>query len=193
MGKIYQQGDVLNATDLNQSIIELVNTTASFTFSGSHVWNASESYYGTVTYNTGSSVTFNTQGNFNANVVLGQNAPLTSSNTISDRIGNVRNIPVNVQNGSYVLQASDAGKFISSGLGPIGLPTVPNVFNIGDTITIFNNSSSSQAINENTSYGNMMYLVGTSQTGNRSLAQRGLCTIMCVGSQTFVITGGGVT
>jgi hypothetical protein len=192
MGKIYQQGDVLNAVDLNQSIIELVNTTASFTFTGSHTWNATESYYGTVTYNPSSSVTFNTPGNFNASVVLGQNAPLTSSNTISDKIGNVRIIPLNPQGGAYTLQASDVGKVVSIASGGISLPVI-SVFNPGDNISIYNNSSFSQQITENTSYGNMMYLVGTASTGNRQLAQRGLCTLLCVSPQTFIITGGGVT
>jgi hypothetical protein len=38
-----------------------------------------------------------------------------------------------------------------------------------------------------------MYLVGTATTGNRTLAQRGVATILCVGTNTFVCTGGGVT
>ena len=38
-----------------------------------------------------------------------------------------------------------------------------------------------------------MYLVGTSTTGNRTLAQRGLATIVCVASNTFVISGGGLS
>jgi hypothetical protein len=38
-----------------------------------------------------------------------------------------------------------------------------------------------------------MYLAGTSTTGDRTLAQRGVATILCVGSNTFVIIGGGIT
>jgi hypothetical protein len=38
-----------------------------------------------------------------------------------------------------------------------------------------------------------MYLAGTATTGNRTLAQRGLVTVLCVASNTFVINGGGLT
>jgi len=38
-----------------------------------------------------------------------------------------------------------------------------------------------------------MRQVGTANTGNRTLAQYGLCTLLCVASNTFVITGGGVS
>ena len=57
--------------------------------------------------------------------------------------------------------------------------------------TIYNNSASSQTITQGTSV--TMYQVGTATTGNRTLAQRGLCTVFCVASNTFVITGGGLT
>jgi hypothetical protein len=38
-----------------------------------------------------------------------------------------------------------------------------------------------------------MYLAGTATTGNRTLAQRGVCTILCVAANTFVILGAGLT
>jgi hypothetical protein len=38
-----------------------------------------------------------------------------------------------------------------------------------------------------------MYQVGTSNTGNRTLAQKGLATVYCVTTNTFVITGGGLS
>jgi hypothetical protein len=65
------------------------------------------------------------------------------------------------------------------------------VFAIGDTVTIYNDSASSQTITQGASV--TMYLVGTATTGNRTLAQRGLCTVLCVASNTFVVTGGGLT
>jgi hypothetical protein len=36
-------------------------------------------------------------------------------------------------------------------------------------------------------------LAGTATTGNRTLAQRGVATLLCVASNTFVITGAGIT
>ena len=38
-----------------------------------------------------------------------------------------------------------------------------------------------------------MYLAGTATTGSRTLAQRGLCTIVCVATNTFAISGAGIT
>ena len=38
-----------------------------------------------------------------------------------------------------------------------------------------------------------MYLAGTSATGNRTLSQRGLATIVCVSSNTFAISGAGIS
>ena len=51
------------------------------------------------------------------------------------------------------------------------------------------NSSSNITINQ----GGTMYLAGTSSTGNRTLSQRGLATIVCVSSNTFAISGAGIS
>lgn len=116
-------------------------------------------------------------------------ATISASGTISDSIGNVREVPLNSQTAAYVLVAGDSGKTISITTG--GVTVNASIFSAGQTVTIFNNSASSQTITQGTSV--TMYLVGTATTGNRTLAQRGLCTIFCVASNTFVITGGGLT
>ena len=116
-------------------------------------------------------------------------ATISASGTISDSIGNVREVPLNSQTSAYVLVAGDSGKTISITTG--GVTVNASIFTAGQTVTIYNNSASSQTITQGTSV--TMYLVGTATTGNRTLAQRGLCTIFCVASNTFVITGGGLT
>ena len=67
------------------------------------------------------------------------------------------------------------------------------MFTTGQSVTIYNNS----AVNQNITQGNgaTMYLVGSSTTGTRIIAQRGLVTIMCVdgATSTYVITGGGLS
>ena len=99
------------------------------------------------------------------------------------------NIPPNDQTSAYVLVASDAGKYINITTGGV---TVPNsVFTSGDTLSIYNNSAANQTITQGS--GVTMYQVGTAVTGNRTLAQRGLATLLCVGANIFVITGGGLT
>jgi hypothetical protein len=120
-------------------------------------------------------------GGVSSNVNVGGN--------LSDSIGKVRSIPPNSQTSAYVLAASDNGKHISITTGGV---TVPNAtFSSGDTVMVYNNSGLSQTITEDT--GVTLYLAGTATTGNRTLAQRGLATILCVAANTFVITGGGVS
>jgi hypothetical protein len=108
---------------------------------------------------------------------------------ISDKIGNVRSVPQNAQTTGYTLVASDNGKHISITTGGVTVPS--GVFSAGDVISIYNNSGSSQTITQGGSV--TMYLAGTATTGNRTLAQRGLVTVLCVASNTFVINGGGLT
>jgi len=86
----------------------------------------------------------------------------------------------------YTLVAADDQRLIVTNSN-ISVPT--GVFSAGDAITIYNNSGGNITINQ----GGTMYLVGTSTTGNRVLAQRGLATIVCVASNTFVISGGGLS
>ena len=114
---------------------------------------------------------------------------VTTTAAISDSIGNVRTVPANAKSGAYVLIASDAGKYISITTGGVTLNT--GIFSTGQNVTIYNDSASSQTITQGS--GVTMYLVGSATTGNRTLSQRGLCTILCVGTNTFVITGGGVS
>ena len=116
-------------------------------------------------------------------------ATITASATISDSIGDVRTVPENAKTAAYVLLASDNGKYINITTG--GVTVNASIFSSGQSVTIFNNSASNQTITQGTSV--TMYLVGTATTGNRTLAQRGLCTVLCVASNTFVITGGGLT
>ena len=71
--------------------------------------------------------------------------------------------------------------------------TIPqNVFSTGQAVTIYNNNTNSDiTITQGT--GVTMYLCGQATSGNRSLAKTGICTIVCVATNTFVISGAGVT
>lgn len=114
---------------------------------------------------------------------------LTSSSTISDQIGNLRDLVNANKTGAYVPVVTDNGKLINITTG--GITINASVFSAGQNVTIYNNSASSQTITQGTSV--TMYLAGTATTGNRTLAQRGICTILCVASNTFVCSGAGVT
>ena len=100
----------------------------------------------------------------------------------------IGNIPQNSQTSNYPLVSSDAGKHISITTGGVQLNS--GVFNVGDAVSIFNDSTSSQIITPASSV--TLRLAGTANTGQRTLAQFGICTVLCVATNQFVITGAGV-
>ena len=114
---------------------------------------------------------------------------VTATSTITDSTGLVRDIVNSGQAGAYVLVAGDNGKMINITTGGVTVNT--SIFSAGNNITIYNNSASSQTITQGTSV--TMYLAGSATTGNRTLAQRGICTVVCVAANTFVISGAGLT
>jgi hypothetical protein len=113
---------------------------------------------------------------------------IISTGVLSDAKGEIRSVPQETKSTSYVLQNSDHGKHISTTAG-VTLNT--GIFTIGQNVTIFNNSSSSITITQGTSV--TIYLAGTANTGSRTLAQRGIATLLCVGTNAYVINGGGLS
>ena len=100
-----------------------------------------------------------------------------------------RDIPQNSQTTAYPLVASDRGKHISITTGGITVPA--GVFTTGQAVTIFNDSTASQTI---TTSAVTAYLPGTAAAKTSfALAARGCCTILCLGSNKFVISGGGLS
>ena len=87
------------------------------------------------------------------------------------------------------MQKSDSAKFVS--ITASAVVTVPSdIFSPGDPITIYNATTGNITIEQG--FGTTLHLVGTSTTGTRVLNQKGLATILCVDTNTFVITGGGL-
>ena len=89
---------------------------------------------------------------------------------------------------SYILTASDIGTLVQT---DSTVTVNQNIFTAGNATTIYNNSASNIAINQGT--GVTFYLAGTATTGNRTLAQRGVATVLCVASNAFVVSGSGLT
>lgn len=106
---------------------------------------------------------------------------------VRDSAGNVRDIPQVVQTTSYTLAATDAGDHIFTTAGV----TVPSgVFSVGQAVTIYNNTTGTITITQGTNV--TLRQAGASGTGNRTLAQRGLATVLCVSGAAgteFVIAG----
>ena len=107
-----------------------------------------------------------------------------------------RNIPQNTDTGTVTLDINDAGDHISIS-SPTGTGvTVPaNVFSVGDVVTVYNNSTSNLTITQGTNV--TLRQAGTANDGDRTLAQYGVCSIMCVADVTdadvFVIAGAGLS
>jgi hypothetical protein len=69
-----------------------------------------------------------------------------------------------------------------------------SIFTAGDMLTIVNNSASNQTITAGASV--TFRLAGTATTGNRTLAQYGIATFLCViggATPTFHCSGAGLT
>lgn len=126
----------------------------------------------------------------NANFVTVSGTTVTGG-IVNDNIGNVRNIPQNSQTASYTLVSGDAGKhvFTTSGV------TVPSgVFIVGQAVSIYNNTTGTITITQGTNV--TLRQAGASGTGDRTLAQRGLATVLCVSGANgteFVIGGAGLS
>lgn len=100
----------------------------------------------------------------------------------------IGNIPQNSQTSAYTLVVGDAGKHVNITTGGVTVPS--GVFSVGDAVSIFNDSTSDQTITQGSSV--TLRQAGTANTGNRTLAQYGICTVLCVATNEFVITGAGL-
>jgi hypothetical protein len=90
--------------------------------------------------------------------------------------------------GGGTLVIGDRGTLVAVTAGV----TVPaNVFAANDVVTIYNNSGSNITITQGASL--TLRQVGTANTGNRTLAQRGLVTVVFISATEAVISGGGLT
>lgn len=91
-------------------------------------------------------------------------------------------------NATNTLTAEDRGAlvFASAAL------TVPaNVFAARDVVTVYNNGSANIALNQGAGF--TLRIAGTSTTGPRSIAARGICTLVFVSATEAVLTGAGVS
>ena len=111
----------------------------------------------------------------------------TFAGTISDSMGPLRRLGIQGASGSFVLAADHAGKLVRS-TGNGSTLTIPqNVFSAGDMISIFNVSTGDNTIAQGT--GATLYNTADGATGNRTLAAKGVCTILCTSTNEFIISG----
>ena len=146
-----------------------------------------DEYRGIIRYSHSSnSMSFHTTGGTGLTIDSSLNS--TFAGTVSDSKGNLRLIPANNQSSAYTLTTSDIGKHVSISSGGI---TVPQNIGQGAAITIINNSGSDQTITQGS--GVTMYNTADATTGNRTLAGRGMATILFVGNTDCYISGAGLS
>jgi hypothetical protein len=130
-----------------------------------------------------------TSGTIGGSTAINTTGAITTSGVITDGSGSIRKIPQNAQTAAYTLVLADVGRHISITTGGVTVPA--SIFAIGDNITIFNNSTSNQTITQGA--GVTLRAGGSTATGNRTLANYGVATVLCVAADVFVITGTGLT
>jgi hypothetical protein len=165
----------------------VTGNTAGFTTVTGQTVTGTTGQFGTVTGNTAGFTTVT------GTTVTGTTGAFTTvtGQTVNDSIGSVRDIPQNSQTGSYALVAGDAGKHVFTTAGV----TVPSgVFSVGEAVSIYNNTTGDLTITQGTNV--TLRQAGASGTGDRTLAQRGLATVLCVSGANgteFVIGGAGLS
>ena len=121
----------------------------------------------------------------------GSNSFVANSTGTFDSFGSVRSVPITPKTTGYTLAKIDNGSLIAITTGGITVPA--NIFANGDTVSIYNQSGSSQSI---TTSAVTCFLTGTAtSTSPRTLSQRGLATVTCINSTTneFIISGAGLS
>jgi hypothetical protein len=136
---------------------------------------------------TGTTAAIATNGTLALSIDTSQN--ITGAAAVSDVAGNLRTIVQNSQTTGYTLVATDNGKFINITTGGVTVPS--SIFSAGQNVVVYNNSTSAQTITQGS--GVTLTLAGTTSTGNRTLSANGIGTIICTGSNAFLITGTGVS
>ena len=125
--------------------------------------------------------------------VTGRGATTTNTlsvGSISDSIGPLRRLGVEVKSAAYTLVASDAGKMIVQSAASQSI-NVPIGFTAGDMVTIVNQTIGNITILQST--GLTLYNTADASTGTRTLAQRGACTIVYTDANTAYISGSGLS
>jgi len=166
------------------------------------------------TSNTTSRGTVNANGAWNLTAPAAGNVTLTVNavpGTHSIKIADTNNvsydagylgIPQNSQTSAYAPTLQDRGKHVSITTGGVTINANPftygttgaTTWTAGDTFLVVNNSGSSQTITAGASV--TIRLGGTATTGNRTVAQYGTASCLCLvggATPTFIISGAGVT
>jgi hypothetical protein len=190
---IYNSTEIGNTTAAGDPVVIPAGRTMSVWSDGTDFRLQNDNFVGNLTGNVTGNLTGDVTGNAtNATNVTGivavANGGTNASTADAARTNlGTGTVPPVVSGGAYTLQASDIGDHVSA-TGNITVP--PAVFAAGDVVVIYNNTAGNLSILRGA--GVTMYWVAGANA-DRTIATRGLATILCVASNTFVITGQGVS
>jgi hypothetical protein len=103
-------------------------------------------------------------------------------------------VPVNEQDGSYTLVLLDCGRMVRGAIVAAATYTVPpNIFPLGATVVIRNAANSTAVITIAQGSGVSIYGAGGTTAKNWALAPGGLATLITETTNTWVITGTGLS
>ena len=146
---------------------------------------------GTPTIESSGDLVFNT-GGATERLRINSSGNIIATDTISDSIGPLRRLGINAHNAAtYTLVAGDAGKLVREATNGANITIPQNVFTAGDMISIFNVSGGDNTITQGT--GTTLHNTADGTTGNRTLAAKGVCTIVCTDTNEFIISGSQVS
>jgi hypothetical protein len=110
--------------------------------------------------------------------------------TVSDSLGPLRKLGLNNPiTSDYTLIGSDIGKMVVRTGGNITVADIATV-SAGDMITIMNNSATSMTITRSSF---TLYNTADGVDGDKTLAARGLATLVFIATNVAYISGGGLT
>ena len=119
------------------------------------------------------------------------------SGYIYDAFGNIRAVPDKTQTAYYPL-ASKAGSATVVGPNDVGfrfrdsnITIYAGALAVGDIINVVVTGSSTVTITPGS--GVTFRLAGSATTGARTVANYGIASVLCVDTDTYVISGGGVS
>ncbi len=112
----------------------------------------------------------------------------TGSITGGTLVGAHGRAPTNTQGSTYTLVLADAGKVVKAA-GNVTLDQ--NVFADGDMLVVYNSSGGDITLIQGSSV--TLRLAGDAATGTRTIAQKGICTVLNVAANEAVAGGVGVS
>jgi hypothetical protein len=116
-------------------------------------------------------------------------AGVTVTGAVSDSKGDLRSTNFVSSSSQYTLASSNAGDTIQCSSGGWLINNATG-FSAGDMVTFINNSGSDQTIATSSV---TLYNTADGSTGNRTLAARGMATAICSASNTYYISGAGLS